>query len=351
MSEEQDSWINKNTNHIILQDDESPIIEDWMTVQYNLRKTFWRKSVIEPAGLIFYSIIYALITTAVYQDDPNRGDHIINALFLPLWPMLFIAFKSIGDFLRALLYSFFALFTISQLYLQGEISVEGIVFLRFLLFLDKILNFGLIADLSNATPDQVLGVVSVLFINIVVFEFIFLIIHSIYVKYKGKTFVEMVLSTKNIYLRTITKITKFDLVKQVFFIILSPFNITSYSKIYKRIKHSLRRNVEGIKYDYAKIPVESIKKLGKQSESKKKNVLLGLIYIVVGLITMQIGIGILFLVLGFRKLLMKVAKEVDISILFNRELVEGSFLMLSNDSIIDLFQMQPEIANNFPESK
>jgi hypothetical protein len=265
--------------------------------------------------------------------------------------MLLIAYKSLGDFFRAVLYSFIALMIIAQLYLAGEITVEGIVFLRFLLFLDKYLNIGIKADLTNAPPDEALGIAAVLFINIVIFEFIFLIIYSIYVKYKGKTFVEMVLSTKNIYFRTITKITKFDLVKQVFYIILSPFNITSYTKIFKRIKHSIRRKVEGNEYDYAKIPVESIKKLTKQTESKKKNVLLGLIFVVVGLITIQIGIGILFLILGFRKILMKVSREVDISILFNRELVEGSFLMLSNDSIIDLFQMQPEIAKNFPESK
>lgn len=344
------SWVNQQTHEINFQPDERPLVSDWVSVHYQLKKPFFQKSVLEPAGLILYSIIYAIITYSIYQNDPLVGDHVFNALFFPLWPMFFVMYKSPDNYLRAVIYGFIVLLLTAAAYQSGTITAEGNVFLKFLVFLDSILNLGIRQEL-NANLEQAVRLSLTLFMVFVVFGFFLLILHAIYVKTFGKKYLELKITTKNVYLRRKSKTTKFDLVKQAIIILFSPFNIALYSSIYRQIKHQLSRRIEGDQYEFAKIGVESVKSIKKKYDSRGKRICFGILMLLLGIIFLQFGIGLFFMIIGLIMICRKKSELVGIQIKYKRSKVEGSLLMLTSDSILNLINVQPDIAAHFPEVK
>ncbi len=342
------TWVNMQNSKINFQPDERPLVSNWVSVHYQLKKPFFQKSVLEPAGLILYSIIYAIITYIIYQSDSSVGDRVFNALFFPLWPMMFVMYKSPDNYLRAVIYSFIALMITASAYQSGDISVEGNVFLKFLIVLDRVLNAGIRQEL-NADPSEALNLSLTLFMVFVVFGFVLLILHAVYIKTFGKKYLELIITTKNVYLRRKSRTTKFDLVKQAIVILFSPFNIALYSSIYRRIKHQLNRKIEGDQYEFAKISVESVKSIKKKYDARGKRICIGLILLFLGVILLQFGIGIIPLILGLVLVFRKKSALVDIQIKFIRSKVEGSLLMLTSDSILNFMNVQPDIAVHFPE--
>ena len=348
MERQEDRWVNLETADIMYQGDEQPLISEWNSLWYQLKKPFFQKSVLEPAGLILYSILYAIITYSIYQGNPSVGDRVFNALFFPLWPMLFISYKSTDNYFRAVLYSFIALLLIFSAYETGDITVEGNVFLKFLISLDSLLNLGIREEL-NANISEAMYLSMILFIIFVVFGFLFLIIHAIYIKTFGKKYVEMIITNKNIYLRRKSTVTKFDLIKQAIIIIFSPFNISLYSSIYRQIKHRLKRRIEGAQFEFAKISVESVKSIKKKYDKRTKRICFGILSVLIGIIFLQFGVGIIFLLIGIFLISKKKSNLVQIQIKYDRSKVDGSLLLLTNDSILDLKNVPPEIAIHFPE--
>ncbi len=350
MENVSNSWVNMQKGEIVFQPGETPLVSNWVSLPYQLKKPFFQKSVLEPAGLIFYSIIYAIITYSIYQNDPSVGDRVFNALFFPLWPMLLVMYKSPDNYLRAVLYAFVTLMLTASAYQTGEITVEGNVFLKFLIMLDRVTNAGIRQEL-NADPSEALYLSLTLFMVFVVFGFILLIIHAIYIKTFGKKYVEMIITTKSVYLRRPSKTTKFDLVKLAIVILFSPFNITLYSSIYRQIKHQLNRRIEGEQYEFAKISVESVNSIKKKYDARGKRVCYGILLLLLGLIFLQFGIGIIPLIIGIILIFRKKSTLVGIQIKYKRSKVEGSLLMLTNDSILNLMNVEPGIAAHFPEVK
>ncbi len=345
------SWLNVETQTLNVDPDDEIILSHWTPLRFTL-KTSLGDSIKNFLMLILYFGIYALITYFYTNGDINAT---FQAFFFPIVPYILVCYRGFDKFIKAFFYSVLLMAIISIL-MREEIALitrEGIPFLKYFLFLEKYLPWlsNYIVDLSDATG--VIQFTIQIIAGVFLLEFIIMVLYSLI---KTRPYISMVISRKAVFIRAKTKKSIWDIILNLFWIILNPFNISQYKDVQNRIKYNKMTASEGRHHDFSKIEPGDISSLKKKKYSTNLFIAMSIIPIVLGIyigISFQpifggliLGIGIVFIINAVKK---KGYYKVIISV--NRSQVEGSWILSHNSDVFRFERIPESIAKFFQPLK
>ena len=345
------SWLNVETQTLNVDPDDEIILSHWTPLRFTL-KTSLGDSIKNFLMLILYFGIYALITYFYTNGDINAT---FQAFFFPIVPYILVCYRGFDKFIKAFFYSVLLMAIISIL-MREEIALitrEGIPFLKYFIFLEEYLPWlsNYIGDLSDATV--AIQFTIQIIAGVFLFEFIIMVLYSLI---KTRPYVSMVISRKAVFIRAKTKKSIWDIIVNIFWIILNPFNISQYKDVQNRIKYNKMTASEGRHHDFSKIEPRDIRSLKNTISPPNLFIAMSIIPIVLGIyvgISFQpifggliLGIGIVFIINAVKK---KGYYKIIISV--NRSQVEGSWILSHKSDIFRFERVPPSIAKFFQPLK
>lgn len=349
------TWLNAETQTLNVDPDDDIILSHWTPLRISFKSSIWG-SIKSFLMLIVYFGIYALITYFV-SDDRAHGnyDATVQALFFPIVPYVLVCYRGLNKFIKAVLISFIFISTvITTLFNLGIITGAGIPFLKYFIFLQD--NIPWLYDLiKGATPvEGAIAETYFVLLMVFIFEFIVMILYSLI---KTRPYVSMVVSRKAIFLRAKTKKSVWDIIVNIFWIILNPFNISQYKDVQNRIRYNKMTAKEGRHHDFSKIEPKDIRSLKKKKYSTGLFILMSIIPMGLGIfvgITFSniifgvfiIAIGVIFLINAIKK---KDKYKIVISV--HRSQVEGSWILSHKFDIFRFERVPPTISSFFQPLK
>jgi hypothetical protein len=355
-------WLDVGTQRLTLEDGEVPLLGQWTPLNIIISKSFYDrfKSMF---GLMFYFGIYALIMFFWEDGMSIPLNYSLPALFLPILPYILASYRSLEFYFRALFATVLILVVYAFLLSRNKnyVEWEGIVFLKYFSFLldwfPSVVGYlpDLDIDVSQLSThiekeENWLPLTMLVILILFVMEFVLLIINWIFSKPPK---IEIVITQKNIFFRQITRKSTLEIIKMLFYIAMNPFNIKQYADIRDRIRYNQVTEKEGRKYDFSKIPIDSIRALKKNKNSFALNIFISIAMIIIGGITFLMVVGIPILLFGFIFLAKSISGlgTYSVKIAVNRKKVEGSWI-LSHTSDIFAFNTTPtEVAQYFTNIK
>ncbi|QEE17896.2 hypothetical protein DSAG12_03734 [Promethearchaeum syntrophicum] len=348
------SWLNVETQTLNIDSDDEIILSHWTPLRISYKSSVW-SSIRNFLMLIVYFGIYAIIQYFRLDRGTGKFDAASQALFFPIVPYVLVCYRSFEKFIKAVLISFIFMGTTMYLLLTFEIiSGAGIPFLKYFLFLDEFIP-GVVNYIQGATPvSGPLAEALFLLTLVFIFEFIVMILYSLI---KTRPYVSMVVSRKAVFIRAKTKKSVWDIIVNIFWIILNPFNISQYKDVQNRIRYNKMTANEGRHHDYSKIEPKDISSLKKKKYQTNLFISLSFIPMLLGIFigfSFQLIIGIIILGIGVLFLLNTIKKKDKYKIIINvyRSQVEGSWILSHKSDIFRFERVPPSIAKFFqPLSK
>ena len=347
------SWLNVETQTLNIDSDDDIILSHWTPLRISYKSSVW-SSIKNFLMLIVYFGIYAIIQYFRYDRGTGKFDAASQALFFPIVPYVLVCYRSFEKFIKAVLISLIFMGTAMHLLLTFEIiSAAGIPFLKHFHFLDEFIP-GVVNYIQGATPvSGPLAETIFLLILVFIFEFIVMILYSFI---KTRPYVSMVVSRKAVFIRAKTKKSIWDILVNVFWIILNPFNISQYKDVQNRIRYNKMTAQEGRHHDFSKIEPKDIRSLKKTKYSTGLFIAFSILPIGIGIFVaivlnpifgvFIIGIGIIFLLNALKK-----KEKYKIIISVNRSQVEGSWILSHKSDIFRFERVPPSIAKFFQPLK
>ncbi|MHA1474485.1 MAG: hypothetical protein ACTSQ5_04790 [Promethearchaeota archaeon] len=349
------SWLNVETQTLIVDPDDEIILSHWTPLRITL-KTSVGDSIKNLLMLILFFGIYALIIYFTSDDRANDNfDATVQAFFFPIVAYVVVSYRGFDKFIKATMISFIFLSTIiNGLLTLGIITGAGIPFLRYFIFVDNYIP-GLIDYLQGTTPfSGPLADAYFMLLIVLIIEFIIMILYSLI---RTRPYVSMVVSRKAVFIRAKTKKSIWDIIVNIFWIILNPFNISQYRDVQNRIRYNKMTAEEGRYHDFGKIEPRDISSLKKKKYSTGLFLAMSIIPIALGIFVgfsfqpifggFILGIGIIFLLNAIKK-----KDKYKIIINVNRSQVEGSWILSHKSDIFRFERVPPSIAKFFqPLSK
>ncbi len=331
-------WLNAETQTLNVDPDDEIILSHWTPLRITMKISIG-DSIKNFLMLSLYFGIYALIT---YFVTDGNIDSTVQALFFPIVPYVLVCYRKFDKYLKAAFSSVVLMFILSRLMNNLIITAEGIPFLKYFIFIEDyfpgVVNF--IVNLSEAKGeiDFTLKLLGVVFL----FEFIIMVLYSIV---KTRPYVSMVISRKAVFIRAKTKKSIWDIIVNIFWIILNPFNISQYKDVQNRIRYNKMTAGEGRHHDFSKIEPKDIRSLKKKKYNTSLFIALSIVIMIGGIISyvlhpllcvLIIGLGIIILINTKKK-----KDKYKVIITVNRSQVEGSWI-LSHKSDVFQFERVPE---------
>ena len=344
-------WLNAETQTLNLDAEDEVILSHWTPLQVKMKKSFG-DSVKAFIMLIIYFGIYAVISyfyTKRTGTNIDANDAAMQALFLPVFPYILICFRSLDKYIKALGCAFFLMVAIFIPFSNnGIISPEGIPFLKYFFFVNNIFP-GLQGMLAQATGiDTFINFTSGMLLVVFGFEFVLMIIYAII---KTRPYINTVISKKAIFIRAKTKKSVFEIIKILFWIIITPFNIKQYKDIRDRIKYNRMTALEGHHHDFSRVSSESIEKLKIHKHTIEGKVFILIVLIVVGILTLQFFIG--FGIIGIAVILLlrtvRFRNTYRITLDVKRSKVEGSWILSHQSDIFEFDRVTESITQYFSQ--
>ncbi|MHA1718437.1 MAG: hypothetical protein ACTSWX_03290 [Promethearchaeota archaeon] len=341
------SWLDSKTQTLNVDPDDEIILSHWTPLRISL-KTSIGDSTKNFLMLMVYFGIYALISFFIWDRGTGKLDYTIQALFFPIVPYVLVCYRGFDKYIKAILFSLLLMSTvITTLFNLHIITALGIPFLKYFAFLKD--NFPSMFDflINLSGIENEIKFTYILLGVVFVFEFILMILYSIV---KTRPYVSMVITKKAIFIRAKTKKSFWDILVNIFWIILNPFNVKQYKDIQDRIRYNRLTAKEGKYHDFSKITPSATQSLKKKKYNSKLLKAISIITLITGFISfffinifslIIIGIGIILLINSSKK-----KNKYKIIIDVNRSQVEGSWI-LSHKSDILVFERVPESIAKF----
>ena len=347
------TWLNVETQTLNVDPDDEIILSHWTPLRITM-KTSIGDSIKNFLMLILYFGIYAVIQYFRLDRGTGYFDATSQALFFPIVPYVLVCYRGLDKFIKAFLSSFIFMSTVmTGLFNLGIITDAGIPFLKYFIFLED--NIPWLYDfIKGATP--VSGAINktlFLLLMVFLFEFIIMILYSLI---KTRPYVSMVVSRKAVFIRAKTKKSIWDVLVNIFWIILNPLNISQYKNVQNRIRYNKMTAKEGRHHDFSKIEPKDIRSLKKKKYSIGLFIAMSIITIGIGIFVgftlnpvfggFILGIGIVFLINAIKK-----KDKFKIIISVYRSQVEGSWILSHKSDIFRFERVPPSIANFFQPLK
>ncbi len=346
------SWLNPETQTLNVDPDDEIILSHWTPLRITL-KTSMGDSIKNFLMLIFFFGIYAVIQYFRLDRGTGNFDATFQALFFPIVPYILVCYRGFNKYIKAVFYSILLMAIITILLREGLITEEGIPFLKYFGFLNVYFPqiVTRIEDFSGASGfmDFTLKLLIFVFGS----EFIIMVLYS---SIKTRPYVSMVISRKAVFIRAKTKKSVWDIIFNIFWIILNPFNISQYKDIQNRIRYNRMTAKEGRHHDFSKIEPGYISSLKKKKYSTNLFIVMSIIPMVIGIyvgFSFQILFGVLIIGAAIVFLLSTIKKKGKFKIIIsvNRSQIEGSWILSHKSDIFRFERVTPSIAKFFQPLK
>ncbi len=341
-------WLNSETQTLNMDPDDEIILSHWTPLRITM-KTSLGDSIKNFLMLTLYFGIYALITYFFISEDRANGnfDATVQALFFPIVPYVIVCYRKFDKYLKAVLFSILLMSVLYLLMIDDIITERGIPFLKYFIFLDESFP-SLINFLEQPSGDlEYIEFTTKLLVIVFLFEFIIMILYSFV---KTRPYVSMVISRKAVFIRAKTKKSIWDIIVNIFWIFLNPFNISQYKDVQNRIRYNKMTASEGRHHDFSKIEPKDIESLKKKKYPTGLLITLSIIIMAIGIAAISIHIIFGVLIIGISIItFINTKKKKDkykIIIDVNRSQIEGSWI-LSHKSDILIFERVPESMAKF----
>lgn len=336
-------WLNSETQTLNMDPDDEIILSHWTPLRITM-KTSLGDSIKNFLMLTLYFGIYALLTYFISKGDKDATS---QALFFPIVPYVIVCYRKFDKYIKAALSSILLMSVLYILMIYNIITAGGIPFLKYFIFLNDSFPslFNFLEQPSNV--EEYLRFTTTLLVIVFLFEFIIMILYSFV---KTRPYVSMVISRKAVFIRAKTKKSIWDIIVNIFWIILNPFNISQYKDIQNRIRYNKMTASEGRHHDFSKIEPKDIESLKKKKYPTGLLITLSIIIMAIGIAAISIHIIFGVLIIGISIItLINTKKKKDkykIIIDVNRSQIEGSWI-LSHKSDILIFERVPESMAKF----
>ncbi len=339
----QDKWVERGD--IILKNNDQWIENDWVEINFT-KKTSTIQKIKNMIPLFGYFSIYAVIAFVITDPSNPNGiyqmDEALQALFLPVLGYVLVSYRSFDSFIKSVFSSIFLLYFFYLPLLSGDIiTFNGIIFLRYIIWFIRTVEPDAMSDMEIMAPMEVVETTAGLIVGLFFIEFFIMVVYNIF---KRSDKADLVISKSNVFFRTKTRKSFFEIIKIGFFILTNPFNINNYREATLLRKYHKLSAEEGKNWDFGKIPVDAVFELKKKKISKIKKIIIGSVSIFFGLTIFLplFLIGIVILLSCFSK-----RKFFNITIKFDREKILGSWQLINTANSIKLKKVPEHFANFF----
>ena len=317
------SWIDPQTNQIVLRPNEKPLIETWRNVKITKGLAFSRR--IKEGSIILLSFC-AYAALAYYFNDRNEPTSNINnaarAFFIPWLLYIFTAYQRLEKYVFALFMGLFLVYVIYPfLFWRGFISTDGVLFI---FYFKRFINPEILDSISGYK--DLTQVIVMVFAIIMVIEAILLVLKRLFNK---KQVIQVFLSEQNIYLRERSKSMIFSILSTIVLIIIAPFNVYNYRDVLKKIHYLKETKRESKKYDYLRIARGIIPYAKITSSFSWINVFVSIGLIVLGVMSGNPIIPVIGIIWGIFTIRNYVKKYKKVRIKFALDSVVGSWIMVN----------------------
>jgi hypothetical protein len=286
-------------------------------------------------------------------DIPAEGNYYNNfilASFFPFWSIIFTAFLSIRHYIRAAIYCGLMICVQMFLFSNGLITVEGVFFIQYVINFSRYLSIDLTLFFNNLSNSQLLNLIMQFIGIFFIFEFILLIL-SIFISLFNQRSkeIQMLASTKNLYIRQEETYNSWKILFEFFNIFLWPFNPYIWSGIVRKIRYGKEGKKESLIFNYGRLNYDkSILSLKKFRANWGLFVLKISIYIIVGIFTLIYYIGYILFAIAVLEILrfVRSIKKTRIKIAYLQKYADGSVFMKGKFDIIIIYGIPERLAEN-----
>jgi hypothetical protein len=344
------NWIDPIHETILLEEDEAPLTENWVKIEGEARKNWFQFLFIDSLSVIFYGFLFALTTYLVSERGGTNLNSTVQAFFFPLWFILLTAYRSPANYVRAYLFLSISLAIQVTLFSAGWITVEAFFLLNFIIPISKWFLLDLSGVFAALTPSEVLLFVTNIMVVYMNIMFGIMIVYLIYNQFRSKKQIEILVSNKHLYIRRKRTYNQYDLVINILYAWIWPFNLAIYRDIWREFRYSVRRRQESLELEYGRLSFQNaVRKITKRPHKKWRFAVQAALLLSIGILTVQYQIGIPLIVWGFRQLyLLFKHKGIDIRVDFYRRHAEGSTFILSTENIFRLYELDELTAALIP---
>jgi hypothetical protein len=346
----KEKWINYKQESVLFEQDEAPLAASWSIARIEEKKTFTHFYIWDTLYFLFYGGIFALLTWAITERGGPTYNSTIGAFFFPLWFILIAAYKSGGHFLRAVIFFFVTINIQTLLYSSGFITAEGIFLLNYVIPISKYFFFNLSPYFNSQSGPFLLDFVSQIMGIYFLVMFLILVAYYLYRQFKGKKTIEILTSTKYLYLRRHQQFNTYDILFNIIFAWLWPFNLETYKILWEEFKYIRLKTKESLFWEYGRLSFDSaIKQIKKYRQSPMKFIIYGVIFLIVGGILLPNYVAIPIIAWAFRYFALASRQtKTDIKIIYHRRAAEGSAFILTTENVLQLHDVDDEIVGTIP---
>lgn len=350
-------WLNNQSQSLILTSDDTPILKYWTKTIIKYDTTGWT-NIKNLFTIMFYFGIYAILTYFISDRGQGNLNNSVQAFFFPVFPYILIAYRSLEKYIKAVIAAVITLLVSWALLQNNLIDWRGILFLRYFPPILRILPFidNFVPQLAhfetfllslNTNVEKIQFTLILIGVFFVV-EFIILILHALF---REPATLEWVISKKYMFVREKSKKSYWEDVKLIFSLIFSWFNIKQYVDIRNRIRYNRQSSLEGRIYDFGRFSSQEIKHIFVQENTRQGLFAIAILFFIVGSITLKIGIGIPFFLLGviFAIRSFTSPHTFRIKIIIDRNKVDGSWILSHTYDTLIMDNVRAEIAQSFTQ--
>lgn len=331
------AWLDPDTQNLKLEAGDAIKLGDWTPIEYSVGRTL-KRTMKERFMLVVYIAIYAILSYLIYDQRTAPYDATTRAVFVLLLPYILVCYRSVGTYFKAILFALILSSILSNLYRMDLITIAANPItntFRFILYKD---------DPGYSTNNISYESMELAYKNICGLLFIIelgLLVVNAIVKKPHK--LDIVITQQALYIRAKTQRSKFDVLKLIFTILINPLNVRNYQEMLDRIKYNRMAEKEGKNFDYSKIPFKEGISTNKSKPNKLFGVILGIIFIIIGIAFIPaVFLGILLVIRAIRS-----KNTYTIKCVMNRSKIEGSWIMTTTGDILNLLNIEPEMAQLF----
>jgi hypothetical protein len=337
------NWLNTITQTIIFDPNDQVLVPDWTPVKVRLDQTFGA-TVKNSLTIFFFFTIYAILAFIFLDGMQKPINNAVQAFFFPIMPYLLVCYRRFDTYIKALITSGIILFITIFLFRFGFITLQGVVFLKWILPIYQLLQLtGYLPELlTNPAINEVFLYTVELITGLFILEFILLIIRAIF--HSGDR-LELIVTKFHLYVKAKTKTSIFGILYMFLWIALNPFNVKNYKDIADRIRYNKAASKLGQKWDFSKIPLDAVNRIEKQRDSSWGSAIFGIILLVIGIIPQFIPLILLGALIFFLNIIPK--RTYTIMIVINRKKVEGSWVLSHDKTILRLSKVPEDLAQYF----
>ncbi|MFX1501741.1 MAG: hypothetical protein ACFFDH_12320 [Promethearchaeota archaeon] len=343
-------WIDFDKDLIIGESDET-LLNKWIDVELYSRKSI-KNYIFSTSIIIVTGFVYGIINFFIY-DIPAEGNYLNNFVlgsFFPFWSILFMAFLSIRHYIRAIIYCSFMIILELYMFSIELITVEGVFFIKYIIIFSKYLSIDLLPFFNSLSTSQLLNLILSYIGILFIIEFILLIINILISLFhqKGKK-IQLISSTKYLYIRQDETYNSWKMLFDLFNIILWPFNPYNWESLVKKIRYGREGRKESLFYNYGRL---SYDKALKSIKKYKPNWILFIlkinIFVIIGIFTMKYYIGYIIFAGAIIETLRfaRSLKKMRIKIGYRQKFADGSIFMKESSDILIIYGIPRDIAES-----